>query len=38
MAGKWDSNLKRLVEANPQEFVGWLVIRRLLFLIWLHLD
>jgi predicted transposase YdaD len=25
MAGKWDSNLKRLVEANPQEFIGWLV-------------
>ena len=25
MAGKWDSNLKRLVEANPQEFVDSLV-------------
>lgn len=25
MAGKWDSNLKRLVEANPQAFVTWLV-------------
>lgn len=25
MAGKWDSNLKRLVTANPQEFVDWLL-------------
>lgn len=25
MAGKWDSNLKRLVQANPQEFVDWLL-------------
>lgn len=25
MAGKWDSNLKRLVEANPQAFINWLV-------------
>lgn len=24
MAGKWDSNLKRLVQANPQEFINWL--------------
>lgn len=24
MAGKWDSDLKRLVQANPQEFVDWL--------------
>lgn len=25
MVGKWDSNLKRLVQENPQEFVSWLV-------------
>lgn len=24
MAGKWDSNLKRLVQANPQDFIDWL--------------
>jgi len=25
MSGKWDSNMKRLVAANPQAFVGWLL-------------
>lgn len=25
MAGKWDSNMKRLVAANPQAFVSWLL-------------
>ncbi len=25
MAGVWDSNLKRLVEINPQAFVTWLM-------------
>jgi predicted transposase YdaD len=25
MAGKWDSNMKRLVSANPQAFIGWLL-------------
>ena len=25
MAGVWDSNLKRLVEINPQAFVTWLL-------------
>jgi hypothetical protein len=25
MAGKWDTNLKRLVGVNPQDFVSWLL-------------
>jgi hypothetical protein len=25
MAGIWDSNLKQLVGANPQDFVDWLL-------------
>ena len=25
MSGKWDSNMKRLVSANPQAFIGWLL-------------
>ena len=25
MAGKWDSNFKHLVEANPEHFIEWLL-------------